>query len=156
MNETKEETSNKKEAVEKPKLYVAKLGNIKYISTEKGVEFLKELQDMFDRMDEWEKQRQEYQRTIVEKKKEEERRGEENLLNLTFYDGVILVQEILKRTIEEYFGDDEKDNHGCSYGAGLWDKMNDILDNNVLNQVQKHRVEDLHDLFGIKEKQYGT
>jgi len=55
MNETKEEISNKKEAVEKPKLYVAKLGDIKYISTEKGVELLKELQDRFDSMDRNEK-----------------------------------------------------------------------------------------------------
>ena len=201
MNETKEEIKNKiKEADEKPDLHLIKLGNIKYISTERGVDLLKQIQDMFDRMDEWEKQRQEYQRTTVEKKKEEEKRGEEKvkfsipidfidhkeyityettqrgleffkyhmdpnkeerefdraeeIQCLTFYDGVILVREILKRTIEEYLGDDEKDSHGCSYGAGLWDKMSDILDNNVLDQIQKHRSEDLHNLFEIKNCQY--
>ena len=158
----KKKNQDKKEAVEKPELYVAKLGNIKYISTEEGVELLKQFQDMFDRMDRDEKQRQEYQRTVVEKKREEGRKGElvlleeliEEIPGLTFYDGVILVREIFKRMIKEYLGDDEKDSHGCSYEAGLWDKMSDILDNNVLAQVQKHRAEDLHSLFEIRNSQY--
>jgi hypothetical protein len=201
MNEIKEEIKDKtKEADEKPDIHLVKLGNIKYISTERGVELLKQIQDMFDRMDRYEKQRQEYQRTIVEKKRGEELRGEEKVTfsipidfidhkeyityettqrgleffkyhmdpnkeerefdraeeiqYLTFYDGVILVREILKRIIEEYFEDDEKDSHGCSYGAGLWDKMNDILDNNILNQIRKHRAKDLHSLFEIKNCQY--
>ena len=198
MNETKEEIKDKiKEADEKPDLQIV---NIKHISTERRVALLKQIQDMFDTMDGWEKQRQEYQRTIVEKKREEERKGEEkvkfsvpidfrdhkeqvtyettrrgldhfkhlmdpdkeerefdmaeDIQNLTFYDGVILVREILKRIIEEYFEDDEKDSSGCSYGAGLWDKMNDILDNNVFNQIRKHRARDLHDLFEIKTRDY--
>ena len=59
MNEIKKEIKNEiKEAVEKPDLHLIKLGNIKYISTEKGVELLKQIQDMFDRMDRDEKQRQ--------------------------------------------------------------------------------------------------
>ena len=59
MNEIMKETKNKiKEADEKPEIHLVKLGSIKYISTERGVELLKQIQDMFDRMDGWEKQRQ--------------------------------------------------------------------------------------------------
>ena len=48
MNVIKKETKNRiKEADEKPDLQTIKLGNFKYISTEKGAELLKQFQDMF-------------------------------------------------------------------------------------------------------------
>ena len=160
MNETKEEISNKKEAVEKPKLYVAKLGDIKYISTEKGVELLKELQDRFDSMDRNEKQKQEFRKAELQKCNNDELQNAENRIqvtaemkNLTFYDGVILTWDIFHRLIDDLFFDDETEKGDC-HKKWIDERASDILINNVINPFNVQRAKQLHGLFEIHHSQY--
>ncbi len=93
---------------------------------------------------------EEFKRIMNEPKERREFERSEEIETLTFYDGVILVREIFHRIIDEYFDDDEKDRYGGIYKDCLWDKMEDILDNNVLNHARDHRAEHLHDLFEIR------
>ena len=78
----------------------------------------------------------------------------EEMDNLTFYDGVILVWEIFERIVDDYFDEDDKDAFGYRYDLGLMDKMQDILSNEVLNKIENLRKERLHDLFIMKSDLY--
>ncbi|EMR75609.1 hypothetical protein MBGDF03_00156 [Thermoplasmatales archaeon SCGC AB-540-F20] len=74
--------------------------------------------------------------------------------NLTFYDGVILLQEIFERIVTDYFDENDKDAFGFRYDLGLIDKMEDILRNEVLNKIENIRKEHLHDLFILNSRIY--
>ena len=74
--------------------------------------------------------------------------------NLTFYDGVILLQEIFERIVTDYFDENDKDAFGYRYDLGLIDKMEDILRNEVLNKIENIRREHLHDLFILNSRIY--
>lgn len=156
----KKKDQGKKEAIEKPKLYVAKLGNIKYISTEKGVEFLKELQDRFDSMDRSEKQKQEFRKAELLKRSNDELQNAENRIqvtaemkNLTFYDGVILTWDVFNRLINGLFFDDETEKED-RYKKWIDERASDILINNVINPFNVQRAKQLHGLFEIHHSQY--
>jgi len=150
----------KLEADEKPDLHVVKLGNIKYISTENGVELLKQFQDMFNRMDgRDEKQRQESQRAMVEGKQEKREINQtEAMENLTFLDGVLLTwnifNKILDNRLRDENGDPEKGickGYAYEYLGIINDDITDLILNEVLEQgYLKNHGEHLHELFGIK------
>ena len=109
---------------------------IEYETTEAGLEHFKHLQDP--------------------NKDQREFELAEAMEDLTFIDGVLLARSIFTKIINNAFEDDLKDEHGFSYKSHIFEKMDDILDNNVFNQAQKHRSEDLHDLFEIRNSQYTT
>lgn len=101
---------------------------------------------------------EEFKRLLDPKKDEREAVLLEELIeemdNLTFYDGVVLVWEIFERIVDDYFDEDEKDFFGYRYDLGLMDKMQDILSNEVLNKIENLRKERLHDLFILKSDLY--
>lgn len=78
----------------------------------------------------------------------------EEMDNLTFYDGVVLLQEIFERIVTDYFDENDKDVFGYRFDLGLIDKMEDILRNEVLNKIENIRREHLHDLFILNSKIY--
>jgi len=78
----------------------------------------------------------------------------EKFEKLTFYDGVILVQDLFERIITDYFDENDKDIFGLRYDLSLIDKMNDILSNEVLNKIENLRREHLHELFILKSDKY--
>lgn len=82
----------------------------------------------------------------------EELKDENN--NLTFYDGVILLQEIFERIVTDYFDENDKDVFGYRFDLGLIDKMEDILRNEVLNKIENIRKEHLHGLFILNSRIY--
>ena len=160
MNETKEEISNKKEAVEKLDLQIVKIGNIKYISTEEGIGLLKQFHDMFDSMDRNEKQKQEFRKAELQKRSNDELQNAENRIqitaemkSLTFYDGVILTWDVFHRLINSPFFDGETEKEDC-YKKWIDDRASDILINNVINPFNVQRAKQLHGLFEIHHSQY--
>ena len=99
----------------------------------------------------------EIERKKIEDKIREEKKLEGKLKTkaieietLTFFDGVILVREILHRIIDEFFDEEDKDRYGFEYAPSLWDKIEDILENNVLYHICDQRAKYLHNLFDIK------
>lgn len=78
----------------------------------------------------------------------------EEMDNLTFYDGVILLQEIFERIVTDYFDENDKDAFGYRYDLGLIDKMEDILRNEILNKIENIRREHLHELFILNSNIY--
>lgn len=99
---------------------------------------------------------EEFKRIMNKPKERKKFERSEEIETLSFFDGVILVREIFGRIVDEYFDDDEKDRYGGIYKECLWDKMEDVLDNNVLNHARDHRAEHLHSLFEIRNRQYVT
>ena len=97
---------------------------------------------------------EEFKRMMNPFKEEKEIERAEEIETLTFYDGVILVWEIIDRVIDEYFDEDEKDIYGQRYDLGLMDKMQDIMNNDVLDKIEKQRKKHLHELFEIRQSQY--
>lgn len=107
---------------------------IPYTTTQRGYDEFKRMMDPF--------------------KGEKELNRSEEIETLTFYDGVILVWEIIDRVIDEYFEEDEKDIYGQRYDLGLIEKIQDILNNEVLDNIEKQRKKHLHDLFEIHHGHY--
>jgi len=150
---------------EKPKLEKAELLGIKFVTTEKGANLLNDISRVFDLVDVKQDDNKSepiitrhFKRLLDPNKDKREMVIAEELAeeieNLSFYDGVILVWEIFDRIVDEYFDEDEKDAFGYSYDLGLMDKMQDILSNEVLNKIENLRKKRLHELFLMKSDLY--
>jgi len=130
----------KLEADEKPDLHVAKLGNIKYVSTEKGVELLRQLKEMFDTMDGWEKQEQEYSKDELQNT-ENSIQDTVEMKDLTFIDGVLVTWNIFNKILDERLRDENGDPEkgicqGYSYDyLGI---INDDIASLLLDKVLEH------------------
>jgi len=144
------------EGNEKPELRVAKLGNFKYISTEKGVELLRQFQDMFDLMDGWEGKRQEYCKAELQNA-ENRMRNTVETKDLTFMDGVLVTWNIFNRILDKYLRDENgepeqgiSEGHSYDYLGPINDDVTSLLWDKVLEHgYLKSRGEYLSNQFCV-------